>query len=73
MSEANNIKNYIKSYKSNIIFFLLSIPSILIILIIRPLIKIKVGKLESRKIGHFSSPIEIYLNEVKLKLIKINL
>lgn len=71
MSEANNIKNYIKSYKSNIIFFLLSIPSILIILIIRPLIKIKVGQLESRKIGHFSSPIEIYLNEVKLKLIKI--
>ena len=66
-------KNYIRSYRSNIFFFLLSIPLALLIIIVSPLIKIKIGELQSRKIGAFSSSIEIYLAEIKLKLVKIKI
>ena len=66
-------KNYISSYRSNIFFFLLSIPLALLIIIVSPLIKIKIGELQSRKIGAFSSSIEIYLAEIKLKLVKIKI
>lgn len=66
-------KNYISSYRSNIFFFILSIPLILLIIIFSPLIKIKIGELQSRKIGGFSSSIEIYLAEIKLKLVKMKI
>tara|TARA_Y100000590_G_scaffold468992_1_gene654285 strand:+ start:3233 stop:4468 length:1236 start_codon:yes stop_codon:yes gene_type:complete len=65
-----SFKRYILTYKSNKFYFILSIPLILLIIILYPLIKIKVGELRSRNIGEFATPAEIYINEIKLKFIK---
>jgi putative glycosyltransferase (TIGR04372 family) len=40
----------------------------MLICILRPIIKIRVGELESRAIGHFSLSIEVYLSECDLGL-----
>jgi putative glycosyltransferase (TIGR04372 family) len=40
------------------------LPVILIVRLIRPLLLVRVGNLESEGIGHFSEPIEIYLSEI---------
>jgi len=40
------------------------------IFLISPIIKVRVGELESRLIGHFSLPIELYLSDKKSGLIK---
>ncbi len=63
-------KKYIFSHRSNIIFFILAIPLIILIILIRPFIKIKIGKLNAAVVGEFLTPIEIYLCELKSK--KIN-
>jgi putative glycosyltransferase (TIGR04372 family) len=73
LKKKNLFKKYISSHRSNIFFFLLAIPLILLIIIVSPLIKIKICELQSRKIGAFSSSIEIYLSEIKLKLLKIKI
>jgi putative glycosyltransferase (TIGR04372 family) len=44
--------------------------SYILILIISPIIKIRIGELESRAIGHFSISIEIYLSEIELGIHK---
>ena len=40
----------------------------IILCVLSPLVKVRVGELESRAIGHFSLPVEIYLSERDLKL-----
>ena len=41
------------------------IPVVLIMRIIKPIITIRLGNLESEGIGHFSLPVEIYLAELE--------
>ena len=48
------------------IFFLT--PFILIIFLISPIIKIRIGRIKSNRIGHSTLPMEIYINEKKLGL-----
>ena len=65
-------KQYIISYRSNIFFFFLSLPLIILIILISPIIKIKIGELKSRIIGEFTLPPEIFLCELKDQKIKKN-
>jgi len=46
----------------------LSIVPVIVMRLIRPWLLIRVGELESKGIGHFSLPIEIYLSEVECGL-----
>jgi putative glycosyltransferase (TIGR04372 family) len=62
-----SLKNYLFSYKSNIFFFILSIPFIFLIIAISPIITIRIGELRSRILGEFALPAEIYLSEIKSK------
>ena len=62
-------KKYIFSYRSNIFFFIFSIPLIVLIILIRPFFKIKIGQLNSRVIGEFATPPEVFLCELKSKKI----
>jgi putative glycosyltransferase (TIGR04372 family) len=43
-------------------------PFIVLIIFIYPIIKIKIFEIETRSIGHFSKPIEIFLSELKLNI-----
>ena len=65
-----SIKEYLRSYKSNIFYFILSTPLLILIILIYPFVKIKIGELQSRKVGSFATPAEIYFNEIKLKIRK---
>lgn len=62
------LKNKLKRI-FNILFLLpflpLLLPAVLILRIIKPIITIRLGNLESEGIGHFSQPIEIYLSEIE--------
>lgn len=40
------------------------------VVIVSPFFKVRVGELESRLIGHFSLPVELYLSDLELGLIK---
>ena len=55
---------------SKIPIYLIIIPFIIIVRIIRPLIFIRFGKIHSYIIGHFIADTEYYLNEKKLQKIK---
>jgi len=61
------LKNYLFSHRSNLFFFILSIPLIFFVIVISPIITIRVGELRSRVLGEFALPAEIYLSEIKLK------
>ena len=63
-----SFKRYILSYRSNKFFFLLSIPLIILIIILYPFIKIRIGEFRSRNIGEFIIPSEVYLKEIELKI-----
>lgn len=65
-----SIKEYLRSYKSNIFYFILSTPLLILIILIYPFVKIKIGELQSRKVGSFATPAEIYFNEIKQKIRK---
>lgn len=43
--------------------FFFGIFTYLLIIVLRPLILIRIGELESRAIGHFALPVEVYLSE----------
>jgi putative glycosyltransferase (TIGR04372 family) len=62
-------KKYIFGYRSNILFFILSIPLIILIILIRPFIKIKIGRFNGRSFGEFLIAPEIFLCELKAKKI----
>mgnify|MGYP001156778285 CR=1 FL=1 len=62
-------KKYIFSYRSNIIFFVLAIPLIILIILFRPFIKIKIGKINAAVIGEFLIPPENFLCELRSKKI----
>ncbi len=62
-------KKYIFSYRSNIIFFILAIPLIILIILFRPFIKIKIGKINAAVIGEFLIPPENFLCELRSKKI----
>jgi ABC-type methionine transport system permease subunit len=48
-----------------IILIILSIPFLLLIILIYPILKIRINELETRALGHFSITTEIFLNELK--------
>ena len=48
-----------------ILKIILSIPILIVILIISPFLKIKIGELEMRALGHCSITVEIFLSEVE--------
>jgi putative glycosyltransferase (TIGR04372 family) len=59
-------KNYIKNI--TILFQIIALfPVIVFIVCIYPIIKIKIFLIETRAIGHFTLPVEIFLSELKLK------
>ena len=61
----------ILKFKNFIIWFFLysfTLPLLLIIILIYPIIKIRINELETRSIGHFSIPIEIFINEIKCNI-----
>ena len=45
-------------------FFIISIPSVIIIRLISPWILIRFGEIESSRIGHFAKVLELYLNDL---------
>ena len=51
-------------------FFLysLSLPFLIVVILISPIIKIRINELETRSIGHFSIPVEIFINELKYNI-----
>ena len=50
-----------------IIFFIISPFIILIIVLLYPIIKIRIGSIPSERIGHLSQEMELYLCEKKKK------
>ena len=63
----NNI-NKAKNFIIWLILYLTSIPLLFLILIIYPFYKIRIIELETRSVGHFSIPVEIFLNELKCEV-----
>tara|TARA_Y100000816_G_scaffold182944_1_gene132496 strand:- start:1108 stop:2343 length:1236 start_codon:yes stop_codon:yes gene_type:complete len=63
-----SFRRYIASHRSNKLFFLLSIPFIIFIIILYPIVRLRVGECRSRNIGDFIIPPEIHLNELKLQI-----
>lgn len=63
-----SFKRYIASHHSNKFFFLLSIPFIIFIIILYPIVRLRLGECRSRNIGEFATPSEIHLNELKLQI-----
>ena len=45
-------------------FFIISIPSVIIIRLISPWILIRLGEIKSSRIGHFAKELELYLNDL---------
>ena len=57
----------VSKYKNYFIWFFLylfSFPFLILIIILYPFIKIRINELETRSIGHFSVPVEIFINEL---------
>ena len=48
--------------------YLMSSPLLLLMIIIYPIFKIRINELETRSIGHFSIPVEIFLSELKCNI-----
>ena len=44
------------------------IPFILLIIILSPILRIRIGRIKSNLIGHMSTPMEIFINEKKMGL-----
>jgi putative glycosyltransferase (TIGR04372 family) len=56
----------IKKFLYYLFYFFIFLPFFILILFIRLFIKFRIVELESRIIGHFSLPVEIFLCEIKL-------
>ena len=63
------LKRYLKSYRSNIILFIINIPVIVLIVLLYPFLRIRIGEIQSRIIPAFILQPEIYLCEIKEKKI----
>ena len=48
-----------------IILCALNLPALILLILIYPVLRIKITELETRAIGHFSTPVEIFLGEIK--------
>ena len=74
MSISNRKRLYsVSKYKNFFIWFflyLLSFPFLFLIITLYPFIKIRINELETRSIGHFSVPVEIFINELKYNIHK---
>ncbi len=74
MSISNRKKLYsVSKYKNFFIWFFLylfSLPFLFIMITLYPFIKIRINELETRSIGHFSVPVEIFINELILNIHK---
>ena len=51
------------------LYFFLIFPILIILFFLRIFVKINIVELETRAIGHFSLPVEIFLSEIKKKKI----
>tara|TARA_B100000767_G_scaffold275746_1_gene314990 strand:- start:1818 stop:3035 length:1218 start_codon:yes stop_codon:yes gene_type:complete len=61
----------VSKIKNSLIWFfcyLTSSPFLLLMIAIYPFIKIRINELETRSIGHFSIPVEIFLSELKCNI-----
>ena len=63
------LKRYLNSYRSNIILFIISIPLIVLIVLLCPFFRIRIGEIQSRIIPAFVLQPEIYLCEIQEKKI----